>query len=904
MKFERIRLQNFKCYGETDLNLSTGVTVIHGLNGSGKSSLLEASFFALYGSKALEKTLDEVVTIGADEMAVELWFTHDGKDYHIHREVVVRDGNARTKSCVMEGPGGMTEGATAVRERVTTLLRMDADAFVNCAYVRQGEVNKLINASPSQRQDMLDDLLQLGVLESYRERASDARVGVGRVRDDQQGALSELEAQIAEKEAQNLYEQRNATQESLDNLYEELERYETNKARAERTQEQAQEILNEYEQKRTELSEIEAEIADLRERIEATEREREQLVTQLNETTETLTDARNREAELWEQTALEPVSAGDQSVSEEVAAKKNQVTEQIQQLRDKQQELTEQIRTLSVEKQEYDSTEKSHREQADALESEAAETRERADELATELSKQTEEVAEKRESSTEMADQITTLRETFEGAPVSFGEAETYRTETIDKLSACRERRAEREAELDATRTQLEEAKALEAAGKCPECKQPVSDSPHVDAISEYEQQLTELQSAVREQTEREERLESQLEQARELSETESEIERLTQEQQNISQLLKQREQTLEEKQSRVKELQTKAAEATAEANTHREQAAEASKQATACQQEIATCNKQKAELGERIDRLERLNAVLDQRKSAFERSERVREQRDEKAELNDERRERLEEKRTRRETLQSEFDSDRVEQATAKHKEATEYLERVEEKLVELHERRSDLEGKRGALENAIEELNALNARREEIEAVVEELDSLYTEAEQLQQMYGELRATLRQQNVEILERLLNETFSLIYENDTYDRIKLDGEYQLTVYQKDGEQLDPEQLSGGERAIFNLSLRCAIYRLLAEGIEGTAPLPPLILDEPTVFLDAGHITQLLELISTMYDLGVSQILVVSHDDELVAAADDLVMVKKDSTTNRSRIESSPQVEQLLASDD
>jgi len=70
MKFERIRLHNFKCYGETDLNLSTGVTVIHGLNGSGKSSLLEASFFALYGSKALEKTLDEVVTIGADEMAL------------------------------------------------------------------------------------------------------------------------------------------------------------------------------------------------------------------------------------------------------------------------------------------------------------------------------------------------------------------------------------------------------------------------------------------------------------------------------------------------------------------------------------------------------------------------------------------------------------------------------------------------------------------------------------------------------------------------------------------------------------------------------------------------------------------------------------------------------------------
>jgi exonuclease SbcC len=137
----------------------------------------------------------------------------------------------------------------------------------------------------------------------------------------------------------------------------------------------------------------------------------------------------------------------------------------------------------------------------------------------------------------------------------------------------------------------------------------------------------------------------------------------------------------------------------------------------------------------------------------------------------------------------------------------------------------------------------------------------------------------------------MLNETFELVYENDTYSRLELDGEYRLTVYQKDGEELDPEQLSGGERALFNLSLRCAIYRLLAEGIEGAAPMPPLILDEPTVFLDSGHVTQLVELIESMRDRGVEQILVVSHDEELVGAADDLVTVRKDSTTNRSTVE-------------
>jgi exonuclease SbcC len=104
-------------------------------------------------------------------------------------------------------------------------------------------------------------------------------------------------------------------------------------------------------------------------------------------------------------------------------------------------------------------------------------------------------------------------------------------------------------------------------------------------------------------------------------------------------------------------------------------------------------------------------------------------------------------------------------------------------------------------------------------------------------------------------------------------------------------DALDPEQTSGGERAVFNLSLRCAIYRLLSEGIEGAAPMPPLIFDEPTVFLDSGHVSKLVELVESMRELGVEQIVVVSHDDELVGAADDMVRVRKDPTTNRSHVE-------------
>ena len=153
---------------------------------------------------------------------------------------------------------------------------------------------------------------------------------------------------------------------------------------------------------------------------------------------------------------------------------------------------------------------------------------------------------------------------------------------------------------------------------------------------------------------------------------------------------------------------------------------------------------------------------------------------------------------------------------------------------------------------------------------------------------MYADLRADLRQRNIAALERLVNEVFDLAYRNDAYDRITLDGEYRATVHEKSGATLAPGKLSGGERVLFNLALRCGIYQLLVEGTQGTAPMPPLILDEPTAHLDAGHIERIDGVVSRMREIGVEQTIVVSHTDELIDAADHRIEVTQRAATNRS----------------
>ena len=887
MRFDRVGLRNFKCYADAELTLRPGVTVIYGVNGSGKTSLLEASFFALYGSKALDGTLENVISNDADEMCVELWFVHDGAEYHIERKVKRRGSGAQTTTCLLETPDGVIEGARDVRGHVAGLLRMDAEAFVNCAYVRQGEVNKLINASPSDRQDMIDDLLQLGKLEEYRERASSARVGVGRVRDDKQGALSQLQSQIEAKEAKDLHDRLGSLQTELTEVSADIENKEANRDAAQTTLNEAKSVLEEYEERSEEIDELEREISTLTDEIAAATGEQETLTERIRALRETTESVREQLEALLEETALDEID------EDAIDARRNELDRDADEIRSR-------IESHRLEAQSHAAEAETKRERAESLETQAEEARERASALEAEVETARDELEAKRERADELDERIEQLKCKFGDAPVARADVETHRAAVDDEVTEARERVASLRTELKNARETVDEAERLLEEGKCPKCGQPIEESPHVTDIEADRKRVEELRTDLESAETRVEELEAKRERAVDLVEMAAELSRREDARDNARTLIEQAESTIESKRERIAELRSEVEDDEAAAEAAREAAEDAAENADEARASIGELNQKKASIDERVDRLKRLSELLDDVTDNEREIEQLRERRENKAEQNDLRRERLADKRERKTSLEEAFDESALEDARKEKARAEDYLEQVEPYLEEKRERRDELQAAVGAVENELDELDALRTRRNELRALVDRLDSLYDEAYELQEAYDDLRVELRQRNVRKLESMLNETFQLVYQNDSYARIELDEEYELTVYQKDGAALDPEQLSGGERALFNLSLRCAIYRLLAEGIEGQAPTPPLILDEPTVFLDAGHVSKLVELIESMTANGVDQIVVVSHDEELAGAADELVSVQKDPTTNRSSVERSATVEALL----
>jgi exonuclease SbcC len=235
------------------------------------------------------------------------------------------------------------------------------------------------------------------------------------------------------------------------------------------------------------------------------------------------------------------------------------------------------------------------------------------------------------------------------------------------------------------------------------------------------------------------------------------------------------------------------------------------------------------------------------------------------------------------------EFDKKELEVLSKKYAAA---FENINSMIGKLKLEKDEVMKKAGMAENDRKRLSDMKKSLTVLQNKGDFLRAVYSDAENLESMYMRIRAQLRSSNIQTLDTLINEIFTFMYSNNAYSHVTLDADYNLTVFEKDGTALEPKLLSGGERALFNLVLRCAIYRLLSLGNSTHAGegLPPLIMDEPTVFLDRGHVHQLIKLVDMMRDIGVAQILIVSHDESLIDSADHVFAVEKDPITNNSAI--------------
>jgi exonuclease SbcC len=147
---------------------------ITGPTGSGKSSLIDAITWCLYGSTA-RYTTDTKGVISAGESVCEV-----ALDFTIgtHWFRAVRRTGKTTESGLSEKlDGGVwfqdTSGAEQLTKRIETLLGLDFASFTKTVILPQGNYAEFLLSEPSKRRDLLEKILELGVYKRVAERAKE-----------------------------------------------------------------------------------------------------------------------------------------------------------------------------------------------------------------------------------------------------------------------------------------------------------------------------------------------------------------------------------------------------------------------------------------------------------------------------------------------------------------------------------------------------------------------------------------------------------------------------------------------------------------------------------------------------------------------------------------------------------
>ncbi len=174
-----LQLKNFLSYGEepAEVNFVGMHTIcLSGENGHGKSALLDAMTWALWGETRLGKqNHEQLIRLGADEMSVIFTFEVAGQQYRVRRQRSKRSSGQLWELQLADGDGGWRSqtgtGSADTGRAIVNLLRMSYDTFLNSAYLRQGRADEFVRQTANKRKEILCDILDLSRYDELEARA-------------------------------------------------------------------------------------------------------------------------------------------------------------------------------------------------------------------------------------------------------------------------------------------------------------------------------------------------------------------------------------------------------------------------------------------------------------------------------------------------------------------------------------------------------------------------------------------------------------------------------------------------------------------------------------------------------------------------------------------------------------
>lgn len=162
MILKKISLQNFLSHSDSVVEFNpNGITAIIGENGSGKSSIIEAIQFALFGDSD-KGNLANLVKWGKKEAIVELEFENQLGLFKIHREIARTSKGASSQNSVVykfEKGSYRLFYQKNLKSELPKLTGLTKKTFQTSGLIKQGEIEGFLRIKPSEREKLIEELL-------------------------------------------------------------------------------------------------------------------------------------------------------------------------------------------------------------------------------------------------------------------------------------------------------------------------------------------------------------------------------------------------------------------------------------------------------------------------------------------------------------------------------------------------------------------------------------------------------------------------------------------------------------------------------------------------------------------------------------------------------------------------
>lgn len=279
MRLISLKLKNFRQHADSEIHFQNGVTAVVGDNGTGKSTLLEAISWAIYGTDAVRNTKDTIIWNKAAKYAnnsgekakvrVELTFSLDNETYRVVREL----GKAELYHGSSPTPTAISQGE--VTKKLISILGMIRQEFFNTYFTGQKELNFLANMQPAEKKIFINKILDYEKIRTARDKVRVDKNNLDREMAAMKQGLEDIDSL---KEEKKLYKEKiTAIDDVLKNKRREQDFYAAEMGKLQPKWNELKTQKEEFTKLSTELNFTNDKIADLKRNLEILKKEQEEI---------------------------------------------------------------------------------------------------------------------------------------------------------------------------------------------------------------------------------------------------------------------------------------------------------------------------------------------------------------------------------------------------------------------------------------------------------------------------------------------------------------------------------------------------------------------------------------------------------------------------------------------------